>query len=80
MPKDVAVTEESLKRWLRPLHEMGLEGVETIRADVSEAEMDMVASVARELSMLRTAGSDFQLSYGEIVRVYRNDLDYSKYL
>lgn len=80
MPKDIAVTEENLTAWLRPLHDMGLEGVETIRADVSEADMEMVASAARKLTMLRTAGSDFQMSYGEIVRVYRNDLDYSKFL
>lgn len=79
-PDDRELNTDNLIEWVAPLHEMGLEGLETIRADMSRDQMGIVAEVGRQLSMLRTAGSDFQLSYGQIVRIYRKDWDSAQYL
>lgn len=80
LPKKIAVTRENFLSWVEPLYAMGLDGLETIRADMSEEQMGLIASVAKELNMLRTAGSDFQLSYGEIVRMDRNVSNYQRFL
>ncbi len=52
---------------LEELRGMGLEGVETVHGQATDEQMEQIATMAKELGLLRTSGSDVHLTYAAAI-------------
>ncbi|MDD2213569.1 MAG: PHP domain-containing protein [Oscillospiraceae bacterium] len=71
-----------LLRHLRQLQALGLVGVETVHGRATPQQMSETAQAARQLGLLRTAGSDYHDSQTQrlLPYIFRADNDFSLYL
>lgn len=71
---------KTLKSKCKKLKAMGMMGVETVHGETSLSDSKIISDVAKDLALLRTAGSDYHGTNKPRVKIYGPEDDFSEYI